>query len=333
MKKRSWWLGFALCMALTGCGARTAQETPVPQPSGTMETAAPTLEPTVLPSPTETVEPSATAEPTAAPTPAPLEDPKEYLLARLDQVMDGEEIFMRFWQHPGSGPSPVTLSVADHGAELRELFSSFDWEQVKESGYDYENEEEVANHPLNQPGFYSVNIADGDNWYAISCGKGIGVVSLGNKLGNSDSVYLRADGAEELCDRIADIVPSVYINLGRVRVPPQKTKEATIKLYLETALKQMKKNGHITDYVLRAYEPVVFEDDRWWVQPTEEPAWETHPGIAYTIAYAVKPAHPELSFWTDLDEDGWQNVDWRDWDYEYWESLDYDERDGCYGMY
>lgn len=330
MKKRGWWLGLALCMALTGCGPKTAQETPVPPPSGAVETTAPTLEATVSPTPTVAPSPTETVEPTAAPTPAPLEDPKEYLLARLDQVMEREEVSMNFWQHPGSGPSPVTLSVADHGAELRELFSSLDWEQVEEPSYDYENEEEVANHPRNQPGAYSVNIVDGDNFYAIWCGKGDEVVRLSDKKGNS--VYLRADGSEELCDRIADIVPSVYINLGRVRVPPQKTKEATIKLYVETALKRLKENGHITDYVLRACEPVVYEDDRWWVTPTAEPAWETHPGIAYTIAYAVKPAHPELSFWNDLDEDGWQNVDWRDVEGDYWEALDYDERDGCYGM-
>lgn len=325
MKKRGLCLGFALCMALTGCGPRTAQVTPVPQPSVTLETTAPTTEPTVSP------EATPTAEPTATPTPTPLEDPKEYLLTRLDQAMEGEEISLDFWQHPGSGPSPVTLSVADHGAELRELFSSLDWEQVEEPSYDYENEEEIANDPRNKPGAYSVNMCRDDRWTtSIHCSKNYEVVTIGDY--GEDSVYLRADGAGDLCDRIADIVPSVYINLGRVRVPPQKTKEATVKLYVETALKLLKKNGHITDYVLRFCEPVVFEDDRWWVTPTAEPAWETHPSIAYTIAYAVKPAHPELSFWHDLDEDGWQNVDWRENEYQYWECIDYDERDGCYGM-
>lgn len=311
MKNRVLVLGLALCMALTGCGKTAIDE--IPSPTEELPTVAPsaTAEVTVTPEPTAT----------PAPTPAPWEtDPKGYILDRLDEMLDGEEIFLRFWIHPGSGPTPSWWSTAEYGATVRELFAALDWEV--EEPEEYDENKDYSNEPYNQPGAYGITFYDG----AYPSKSGYFHVSL-----NDDSMRMnpsqgpeierelcfRADGAEKLCEKLTDMEPSVYVNMGRVRVPAQKSAEATVKLYLETALKRTKENGHITDYAIRAYEVTAFSE--------EDPP----NSISYTATYAFKPAHPEL--WANLNADGWVeesiNVDGNQ------DFLDYDERDGCYGMF
>lgn len=301
MRRNSWCLGLALCMALAGCAPRQGQS-----------------KPTATPVPSETVSPSTT------PSFQPQSDPGEQLLTCLDQAMVKELVTIRFWQHPGSGPSPVELSTAEHGEDIKALFSALNWEQVEVPGY-YTSDEEAANAPFNQPGAYSVSIYYGDPWTGvIQMGTGDPVVTLGDN--GPDSVYLRADGAEDLCDKLADLTPEAYINLGRTRVPEQKDQEATLKLYLETGLERLKANGHITGYTIDTF--AIIPPDEPESEPVERPE---HPGIPYTATYSIKPARPELTYWQDLAEytreDGWieQTIDW--------EFIAYDERDGCYGMY
>lgn len=298
MKRKYWCLGLALCLALAGCKQKEAAPTPTPEP-------------------TPSAEATATPEPSFAPSADPGQDPEGYLLACLDKAMEGEQVFIRFWQHPGSGPSPVELSSEEHGAEIRALFSALDWEQVEAPSY--ESDEEIDAAPFNQPGAYSASIYYGEPWSGhISLWTGDPVVMIGDN--GSESVYLRADGAEGLCDKLADLTPSAYINLGRTRVPEQRDQMATLKLYLETGLERLKANGHITEYTI----------DDFSVIPPDEPVEEQeHPGIPYTVTYSLKPTKPELSDWQGLvGDDGWARELTIDW-----ECIAYDERDGCYGMY
>ena len=292
-------LGLVLCLTLAGCKPKEVPPTPTPEPTGT-------------------------ASPSVAPSSQPQPDPGKELLACLDKALEGKQVTIRFWQHPGSGPSSVELSSAEHGEEIKALFSALDWERVEEPRY-YTSDEEVADAPFNQPGAYSVSIYYGDPWTGvIQMGTGDPVVTLDDY--NSGPVHLRADGAEDLCDKLADLTPSAYIDLGRTRVPPQESQEATLELYLETALERLKANGHITDYTI----------DDFALIPPDEPESEPvealeYPGIPYTVTFRVKPAKPQLTWWQDMaeytGEDGWveQTIDW--------EIIAYDERDGCYGMY
>lgn len=304
----------ALCLMLAGCGSKEAQVTPAPSPSVTAA-------PTATPSPT----PELTASPEPTATPAPWEtDPKGYLLDRLDQTMERSEVFVRFWFHPGSGPTPENLPTAEYAESVRAVFAELDWEKVEEPAY-FTDEE--AENPYDQPGAYSVNIyLERGTASSIGLGKGnpvIGLYTVESEV--KEAVYLRAEGADKLCDALADLMPDPYYNLGRVRVPWQGSKEETLKRYLETALERTKELGHITDYELRAYEVTSPENENG---EDEEAAPLS---MAYTATYAFKPAHPESAFWKGYDlesTDGWSVASIED----YTEFLDYDERDGCYGM-
>lgn len=295
MKKKYAALALLLCLTLTACGPRrtSSESTPVPSLSAAPE-----------------------AGPSAAPLPdGPEADPKGYLLSYLNQAMEGETVTIRFWQHPASGPSGVELSVAEHGQDIRALFAALDWETTEAPVYT----DDELNAYYDQPA-YSVSIYYGDPWAGeLLLRSGDPRVTL--RTEEPEPVYLRADGAEKLCDQLADLTPSAYIQLGRTRVPPQESQEATLKLYLETALELLKTNGHITDYTLDHYE-VVPPEEEGTAAPLE------YPGISYVVTYSLKPTHPELRAWEELEEkdDGWleQTIDW--------EHISYDVRDHLYGM-
>lgn len=305
----SWLILAALCLLLTGCGETARQPDPTPTP-------------VITPRPTPTPRPTLPPTPTPVPTAPTLQDPDAYLSSWLDYVLAGTRTLVRFWQHPGSGPSPMEPLTAECGPLIRALFEELDWEQTEEP--DYADMEEAP------PGFYQVSIyylddetktLGRDGWIGLEMGRQ--VIMLGTR--GPDSVYLRADGAEKLCDALADLMPSVYINLGRTTVPPQESREATVRLYLLTALERTKALGHITDYELRAYAALPEEEDSG--EKAAEEGSEP-PGIRYTATYAVKPADPAADYWLawTVDADGWivNEIDC--------EVLGYDAGNGCYRM-
>lgn len=303
MKKKAGWLvlTLALSLLLAGCGPKEPQVTPTPGSSVTPEV---------------TVTPAPTPDPTA--TPAPWEeDPKGYVMGWLDRMLEGEEIYLRFWLHPGSGPTPSIWPTAEYAETVRAMFEELDWDSAKLlTGGD----ENAAYY--DGPGSYNVTLHE-DNWMGdgwIGCSLDTGVVRVDSTA--DGNLYFLVPGSEELCSKLTDLEPSVYVNMGRTRVPAQKSEEATLKLYLETALERTKELGHITDYELRAYAVTPPDDER-----TDESQGE-HPAFSYTATYAFKPARPEL-FSGVIDADGWVvgNIE------EYTEGLTYDEQDGCYGMY
>lgn len=303
MRGKRWCLGLVMCLVLMGCGPKEAPLTPTPEPSLSAETSpSPTLGPTPEPAPTPVSRPD------------PRADPKGYVMTWVDTALDGEDIFLRFWLHPGSGPTPTKWPTEEYGVAVRALFEDLDWDNARALTWEEAYADEAV--PEDMPGLYSVTLNDED-WQGegyIQCGLNARMIHV---AGDND-LYFVVGGAEELCTKLTDLEPSVYVNLGRTRVPEQESEEATLKLYLETGLERTKELGHITDYELRAYE--VMSSDRG-----EE---ETPPGFQYTATYAFKPTDPDLLPW-EFDADGWVVATIE----EYTEGLIYDQRDGCYGMY
>ena len=315
-----WWMvTTALCLTLAGCRAKEQQVIPTPQPSAIPEA-------TVTPAPT----PTPTPEPT--PPPAPWEtDPKGYIMGWLDELLDGEKIYVRFWIHPGSGPTP-TIWPTEFGETVRTLFEELDWDGAKLLTWEEQEAEDES--WVNIPGAYGVTLNDED-WL----GEGYFSLNLNSRVirvnWEDDQLYFLVPGAEKLCTKLADLSPSVYVNMGRTRVPAQESKKATLKLYLETALERTKGLGHISDYELRHYAVVTEQrEDGTWIEEdgaaVESGEEGEYTGFTYTATFAYKPANPQSAYWQDYtaDEEGWLEVD-----LDYGEGLSYDERDGCYGMY
>lgn len=316
MKKDVLWLTVtaALLLTLAGCGPKQTEQPPEPSPSTPMETAAP----------------SSTATPTAesTPTPAPWEeDPKGYVMEQLDKLLAGEKIHLLFNIHPGSGPVSETWPTAEWGAAVLALFEDLDWDNARVL-----TEEEAFNASelrADDVGGYTVCFDDGEYWSGerhIHCYLNSETISVSGAEG---SFEINVDGAENLCTKLTDLEPSVYVNMGRTRVPAQETQKVTLKLYLETALEHTKELGHITDYELRDYRVITWsEGKREYVEVEETSGEEEHPSFGYTATYAYKLANPESVFRKEFEQestDGWVVATIE-------EGLDYDERDGCYGM-
>lgn len=245
-------------------------------------------------------------------------------MERLDKPLEEERMELWFWQHPGSGPSAVELPTREYAATVRELFENLDWDDVKV----LTEEEQYAafETPFSVPGMYSITIMD-HSAMLINCGLNRSVIGVGR---GEEYVCFQVGGAEKLCEKLTDITPSVYVNMGRTRVPAQETPKATLKLYLETALERTKELGHITDYELRDYQVITWsEEKREYVEVEEADGEEEYPDFGYTATYAYKLARPESVFRQQFEQestDGWVVVT------DFKEGLYYDERDGCYGM-
>lgn len=322
MRRGYWCLGLALCLTLAGCGPKQAEQASEPSPSTPVETATPS--PTAAPSPTATL--------TAEPTPAPWEeDPKGYVMKQLDKLLAGEKLYLRFNIHPGSGSASDTWLTAEWGAAVRALFEDLDWDNARVL-----TDEEAFNASelrADDVGGYTVCLDDDEYWRGeshIHCYLNSETISVRGAEGDFE---INVGGAENLCTKLTDLEPSVYVNMGRTRVPAQESKRATLKLYLETALERTKKLGHISDYELRHYAVVKGQrEDGTWVEEDGAAAVDGEaecPGFNYTATFAYKPANPQSAYWQDYtaDEEGWLEVD-----LDYGEGLSYDERDGCYGM-
>lgn len=196
--------------------------------------------------------------------------------------------------------------------DIRELFSFLDWE-VDET-YEY--------GPIGEPGTYQVSF--GRDILCRSSDDMICIYLSGES--RNDRLSFRADQAEFLCDEIADLWPGLEVNMGRVRVLPQKTKAETGELYVERLLEKLKADGHIADYELREV----------WVQA---PEWlgssdVFDPQLFVVHAdFSLKPANLERSYWREEsiwhdapDAEGW--VHYKDWQ----NMLCIDPRDGLFGM-
>lgn len=240
------------------------------------------------------------------------EDPNGYILNTLEQCLEDGAWTVQFWLTENSGPTSLKMEEKEYGQDIRELFSFLDWE-VDET-YEY--------GPIGEPGTYQVSF--GRDILCRSSDDMICIYLSGES--RNDRLSFRADQAEFLCDEIADLWPGLEVNMGRVRVLPQKTKAETGELYVERLLEKLKADGHIADYELREV----------WVQA---PEWlgssdVFDPQLFVVHAdFSLKPANLERSYWREEsiwhdapDAEGW--VHYKDWQ----NMLCIDPRDGLFGM-
>lgn len=283
------WAGVLLAAGLTACQART------PQPS---------------PLPAETTPAAAAAEPGDDPWEA---DPGGMLSGVLDQGFSGDGWEVRFWIHPGSGPSPVDMNAAEYGGAVREQFAALDWEQTDLEHY------RAAGDDL--PGAYGVDFCPKGKTLQVHivCWSHNDIIRVEFPAGSeTECRYLRADGAEELCDSLAVLWPGPEVDKGLVRTSPQETDEATAVQYMEELFGRLASDGHVTGAELRSLA----------VLPPDPDSDRGADYLDFCASFALQPARPELSYWQDIgvDETGW--AEYKDVQVCLW----LDERDNRYGL-
>lgn len=255
------------------------------------------------------------APPPAAASPAPdLSDPNAYVMARLEDCLDGDKWQVRFWIFPGSGPVSVTLPDTEYGQPLRTLFSALDWEVIDRPADD---------ETPSPPGTYSVQIIPGypdpDHTSPITVHSGEGVLRLDTYSEEEGyaSLHLRAQGVEDLCDAISALWPGPDAALGLVRIQPEKTQWSSAKAYMEAVFSKLSENGHITASRIDSLDVLPLEAD---------PDQPGPPALAFQVRFSLTPSRPDLSCWSDrLDEAGWAH-------YALAVHTTWDETDGAYGL-
>lgn len=281
----------ALALCLTACA-------PKPAPA-----------PTVAPVPEATPTPTETAAPTPEPTPPAPAAYSGPVTDALETLLDGDRWQAQFWIFPGSGPLGVELPEAEYGDALRALFAAYDW---KETTYEATRHSEDFDYP---PDTYSFQLLCG---YPAPEGPGpqtmgVGVydayLQMGIKKedGSYGSRYFAAPGAENLCAALADLWPGWEAVTGcRTRVPPQETKEALARTYLEATFDKLRENGHITDARIDSLEiiPPIWDGESIG---DNYMTYDETTTLQFKTVFSLKPTRPQLTYWQEngVDEDGW----------------------------
>lgn len=256
----------------------------------------PAIEVTPTPAPESTLEP--TPEPTPAPTPEPPPwevNPRQFILDNLNAAFSNGRLNVRVFSSHGSGPASTAVLDSECGQEVRELFSSYDWE--------------VTQRPLSEDIPY---LSFGVDFHDLDAPYNIGIDTYSDALSmfpfddSMDTLYFRADGAENLIWDIVSLCPDPRAQCALVRCPVQETREGTARLFMDDFFSVMLENGHITDYELVRLDML-----------REDPDYPSM--ITFNVRFRLKAAHPEWAFWTDawlhyisVDESGWTNtIEWK----------------------
>lgn len=270
----------ALVLCLTACA-------PKPAPA-----------PTVAPTP----EPTETSVPTPAPTETSVPIPGGPIIECLDALLDEGSWRVQFWIFPGSGPVGEELPEAEYGDALRELLASYDWQPTEAPGYD-----ENAVVP---PDSYFIGIypktASNQGMRPMYYSAYDPILHL-SAWQDSGDLFYTAPGAENLCEAIAGLWPGWEAVTGcRTRVPPQETKEALARTYLEATFDKLRENGHITDARIDSLEviPPVWDGESIG---DNYMTYDETTTLQFQTTFSLKPTRPQLTYWQEngVDEDGW----------------------------
>lgn len=239
-------------------------------------------------------------------------DPNAYVMERLDTCLHEEGRWsLYFWIFPGTGPVSGWLPEAEYGDALRALFSSYDWKVTQMPEYS----EETANAPSAYgiqftPG-YPAMVEHIGPIYLNSNDATIRMSFYDEENKQYGSLYFTAEGAEDLCDAIADLYPGWEAVTGcRTRTTPQATPEATARAYLEDTFAVLKDKGHITEARIDSLEyiPPVWDGES---VDNNYMTYDDTVAVQFQAKISFQPTRPELSYWQELgmDKEGWAGVE------------------------
>ena len=170
---------------------------------------------------------------------APEDSPRQLLLDNLGAGPgDGNGVNGNIWLANGSGPAPISFVAGESSQAVRSLVASYDWEAVALP----EGSAAIGSR------LYSLSLNSLDAPYQIWFFAGKDVIqAFPTARDGSDILYFRADGAENLCEKLIAISADPVAQASLVNCPAQGTAEATAQRFMEEYFSVMKSNGHITD--------------------------------------------------------------------------------------
>ena len=195
----------------------------------------------------------------------------------IDEGFSDQELKLRFFVFPGSGPMPLSLSGDEYGEEVRALFGSLDWQEGEGPRADHEE------------GGYGVHLLYGDRVLFLESGS--------DTVHTSEETYFHAEGAQDLCDSLLGLWPGPELRYTRMPgVEHTQDPQDCIQRFMEAFGEYYWASGAVTDFDLRG------------VQVLEELSDDVY--LIFRADYAVKPADSGRSYWQDKhsDEEGWVEV-------------------------
>lgn len=227
------------------------------------------------------------------------------VLSYVDQVLSADKVTLRCWLSNGSGPCP--LSMEDYKERVRSIFAGYEWKPL----------EEPLPSPEWTPEQWSIQLLNDDMNVCLSVSSAQDQLTISFSGNDSESKFYTAEGAADLCVRLADLHPGPEARLLLTTVPAESVSndEDLAAAYAAAFEEMYLTSGHIADFKLHSVKPL----------PSDPPdSIYRH----IRMDFSVTPADPEDPWWgrNYLGDDGrfhlgfdvslllYENGNWRgDW--------------------
>ena len=168
------------------------------------------------------------------------------VLSYVDQVLNADKVTLRCWLSNGSGPCP--LSMGDYKERVRSIFAGYEWKPL----------EEPLPSPDWTPEQWSIQLLNDNMNVCLSASNAQDQLTFSFSGNESEGKHYTAEGAAELCSRLADLYPGPEARLLLTTVPSDSiTGDRELAAAYAVAFEELYlASGRISNFELHSVEPL-----------------------------------------------------------------------------